>query len=94
MIVNSFYGGMKHGACLQFTPLTSENYSQLTRAEVVELRDALNVWLDEPELAQKDAALEAAREFMLQVVPPVKNDDLLQKYIKVQAALAALNGAK
>ena len=43
------------------------------------------------ELAEKDAALDAAREFMLQVVPPVKNDDLLQKYIKVQAAL---KGAK
>lgn len=42
------------------------------------------------ELAAQTDALEAVRDFMLQVVPPVKNDDLLQKYIRVTQALAAL----
>lgn len=62
MMVNSFYGGIKRGACLQFTPMTSEKYSVLIRAEVVELRDALNVWLDEPEIENLRAQLAAAQQ--------------------------------
>ena len=43
--VNSFYGGIKRGGCLQLT--VEDKYVQLTKEEVQEIKVTLDKWLEQ-----------------------------------------------
>lgn len=43
--VNSFFGGVSRGPCLQFNDDGGRSYSQLTREQVLNLVNALEGWL-------------------------------------------------
>lgn len=49
LLVTSFWGGVNRGKCLQITAVEDDatvSYSQLTKEQVLELRDVLSAWLD------------------------------------------------
>lgn len=48
--VTSFAGGRVRGRCLQFTPIYSAGYAQLTKAEVKKLVLILQEWLGESDI--------------------------------------------
>ena len=52
--LTSFYGGIERGRCLQITISEGIGYTQLTRIQVVELKFAIDQWLDGESLVDTD----------------------------------------